>query len=202
MPPSSLAQESAWRCVLKGAMRNAAGRAIFTAVLAGAFATACDDAPAPKAPASTATPAPAKSKLAELPPHMVAAVSSGRTAEAISVHFALEAAPAIGKELPVTVAIVPHRPFASIRALFQGPESLGMSSNHFEQRKDVGSEVVFTHRFTLQPTEEGVFLITAAVDTEGEDGQLTRIYSIPIIIHSAATPAKPAGNPSPATPAT
>jgi hypothetical protein len=209
MMPSCLARRSAQKSGqgighgsgLGRAMRRVGGRAIFTAVLAAAFLTACDEAPAPKAPAAAATPGPAKTELAQLPPQMVAAVSSGKASEAISVHFSLDATPAIGKALPVSVAIVPHQPFASVRALFEGPESLRMASNHFEQRKDVGSEVVLMHQFTLQPAEEGVFLITAAVETEGEDGQVTRIFSIPVIIHPAGTPAKPAGNPSPAPPA-
>jgi hypothetical protein len=213
MMPSCLARRSArksgqrigpgsgYRSGLSRPVRGAAGRAIFIAVLAAAFLTACDDPPAPKAPAAAATPGPAKTQLAQLPPQMVAAVSSGKASEAISVHFALEATPAIGKELPVSVAIVPHQPFASVRALFEGPESLGMSSNHFEQRKDVASEVPLMHKFTLHPAEEGVFLITTAVETEGDDGQVTRIFSIPVIIHPAGTPAKPAGNPPPAPPA-
>jgi hypothetical protein len=57
---------------------------------------------------------------------------------------------------------------------------------------------VLKHKLVLQPTQEGVFLVTAAVDTEGADGVVTRIYSIPVIVHPAGAPAKPADNPSPA----
>ena len=206
MMPSSRAQSCAQSCDVSRALRGALGRAICAVVMAGALVAGCDEAPPPKAPAATpASPGPAKAKLAELPPQMVAAVSAGKTSEMISVHFALQAVPAVGRPLPVEIAIVPHRPFTAIRALFQGPESLGMSTGkQFAHEDDVGSEVVLKHQLTLQPSEEGVFLVTAAVDTEGdgdaEGGQVTRVYSIPVIVHPAATPAKPSGNPSPATP--
>lgn len=181
-------------------MRGAARRATIAALLAGAFAAGCGDPPPPKVPTTTSSPEPVKAKLAELPPQMVAAVSAGKTSEMISVHFALRAPPAVGQPLPVDIAIVPHRPFTTIRALFEGPESLSLSTGkHFEHLKDVGSEVVLKHSLTMRPTQEGVFLVTAAVETEGEDGQLTRVYSIPVIVHPAA-PAKPAGDPSPASP--
>ena len=187
-------------CTQGRVRRGAAWRTTMAVVLAGLFAASCDDPPPPKAP-TAASSAPAKATLAELPPQMVAAVSGGRNTEMISVHFALRAAPAVGQPLPVDIAIVPHRSFKSIRAVFQGPESLGLSTgNHFEHLKEVGSEVVLKHNLSLLPTQEGLFLLTAAVDTEDEDGQLTRVYSMPVIIHSATAPAKPAGNPPPATP--
>jgi hypothetical protein len=131
----------------------------------------------------------------------VAAVSAGKTASALSVHFSLEAPPAVGKPLPVEIAIVPHRAFTSVQAMFEAPESLVMpAGNRFEPHKDVKSEVVLTHRMQLQPSQEGVFLITAAVETEGEEGTVTRIYSIPVIVHGAApaaAPAAPATAPAP-----
>lgn len=174
----------------------------FTALLAGVFVAACDDPPPPKTPSAASGPAPAMTNPAKLPPQMVAAVSAGKSSDVISVHFALGAAPAPGKELPVDIALVPHRPFTAIRVHFEGHESLGLSTGkQFAHLKQVDTEDVLNHKLMLQPSQEGLFLVTAAVETEGEDGQVVRIYSIPVIVHAPGTPAKPDANPPPAAPA-
>jgi hypothetical protein len=181
------------------AVSRAGRRATTIAVLACALVTACNEAPPVETSAGAGEAAPPRDKLAELPAQMVTAVSAGRAADIISVHFTLEAAPSVGQPLPVQIAIVPHRSFAAVRALFEAPDSLGMSAGReFDSDKKVDAEAVLKHKLVLQPTQEGVFLVTAAVDTEGTDGLVTRIYSIPVIVHPAGAPAKPADNPSPA----
>jgi hypothetical protein len=173
-------------------------------LLACAAVAACGDAPAPKTATDAASAKPA-SKEAQLPANMVAAVSAGKSASMIGLHFALEATPAVGKSLPVAIAIVPHKPFTSVRALFEAPNTLFLATGeHLEPQKDVKPESVLAHKLLLQPRQEGVFLITAAVETEGEDGTVTRIYSIPVIVHpapGAAKPATTAETPAPAKPA-
>lgn len=180
-------------------------RAVGVALLACAFAAACDDAPAPQTPAKGGAPAAAVNKEALVPANMVAAVSAGKSASMISLHFALEAVPAVGKPLPVAIMVVPHRPFASVRALFQAPDAIIVATgNEFEQQTNVKAETLLPHKILLQPRQEGVFLVTAALETEGEDGTVTRIYSIPVIVHSAAEASPrpaPAANPDQASPA-
>jgi hypothetical protein len=187
------------------AVSRAGRRATTIALVACALVAACDEAPPAKTDPGVTEAAPPKEKLAELPAQMVAAVSSGRTSETIGVHFMLESAPAVGKPLAVQIAIVPHRAFTGVSALFEASDSLGMTAGKiFDGRKNVDSEAVLTHKLVLQPSQEGVFLVTAAVDTvdtEDNDGVVTRIYTIPIIVHPDTDPAKPAGNPSPAPPA-
>jgi hypothetical protein len=159
----------------------------------------CDDAPSPKPPAKTSEAAKPVGSNKALPAKFVAAVSAGKTAAALSVHFSLEAPPAVGRPLPVEIAIVPHQPFASVRALFEAPESLAMPiGNRFEPQMDVKPEAILLHRLQLQPNQEGVFLITAAVETEGEEGSVTRIYSIPVIVHGPGTATAPVAAPAPA----
>jgi hypothetical protein len=51
----------------------------------------------------------------------------------------------------------------------------------------------------LLAAREGVFMVTVVVETEGADGTVTRIFSIPVIVApSAAAGAAPASAP-PAT---
>lgn len=182
-------------------------RAVGVALLACAFVAACDEAPAPKQPSQGgASPTPA-SKDAQLPANMVAAVSAGKSASMLGLHFALEAVPSVGQPLPVAIVIVPHRPFTSVRALFEAPDAVILATGQqFAQQTNVKAEAVLPHKILLQPKQEGVFLVTAAVETEGEDGTVTRIYSIPVIVHAAAPAPKapaaaPAANPDSTAPA-
>lgn len=177
-------------------------RALVVAAVACAVAAACDDAPtkpASQAPAATVTKP--KSNEASLPSNMVAAVSSGKTATVIGVHFALGAAPAVGQSLPVSIAVVPHTSFSSVQASFEAPDAVILATGELiEPLKDVKPESIISHTLVLQPRQEGVFLVTAAVETEGEEGTVTRIYSIPLIVNPAPAvkPAAPAAAPPPA----
>ena len=185
---------------------SVSARAVGVALLACAFAAACDDAPEPKKTTQGAASTAPAAKEAQLPGNMVAAVSAGKSASMIGLHFALEEVPSVGKPLPVAIAIVPHRQFASVRAFFEAPEAIVLATGEqFEPKADVKAETVLPHKILLQPTQEGVFLVTAAVETEGDDGTVTRIYSIPVIVHPAGAPkapvAQPAANPDERPPA-
>ena len=153
-------------------------------VLAG-----CDDAPPEKTEVAPGAGKPAAvPKVANLSTQMVAAVSSGKTASVISVHFVLGAAPTVGKPLPVEIAIVPHRKFLAVRAHFETHDGLTMTSGDvYGPKEDAESESVLKHNLMLSPEKEGVFMVSAVVDTEGEDGNVTRIFSIPVIVGPAQT---------------
>lgn len=175
-------------------------RHIAYSVLACSLLVGCDDAP-PKAPSGTGTTTKApKAKTSALPPNMVSAVSAGKSSAELSVHFELGAVPAVDRELPVAIAIVPHRPFTSVSASFKGHEALRMSAGFvFEPRKDAAAEAVFDHKIVLLPSQEGVFLVSVVVETEGDYGSTSRIYSIPVIVHGDAAATKPSGSsPAPA----
>lgn len=162
---------------------------------------ACDDAPEQQSASGASGPQTEKRKVGAVPPEMVAAVSSARGAEAVGVHFALKAAPVVGQELPVDILIVPHRKFASVRASFNAPEGLGFASGKtIEPQQDLSPEEVIKHRLVLQPTRDGIYLINVGVDTESEEGNLIRTFSIPVIVGAAtaaAPGASPATNPAP-----
>jgi hypothetical protein len=156
----------------------------------------CGDPPPEetKAPASTAKPSNVP-KPAELSNQMVAAVSAGKSASAISVHFALGAAPTVAKPLPVQIEIVPHQKFATVSAHFEIHEGLEMPmGGDFGPVNDVDEEKSLSHQLMLLPTKEGMFMITVSVDTVSDEGNVVRIFSIPVIIGpeqaAAATPAK------------
>ena len=99
------------------------------------------------------------------------------------------------------IAITPHEVFATLSAHFESQDGLTlMSGDHLAVRKDPGAESVIKHQLSLMPARAGVFIITASVETEGAEGTVTRVFSIPVIV--AMTPApEPAAPASPASPA-
>jgi hypothetical protein len=163
-------------------------RAGFAALACVCVLTACGDPPPESqtsAPAANKKPA---SNVSSIDKDMVAAVSAGKTSNSISVHFALRAMPTVNAALPVDVAIVPHRDFLSLNVHFDGQDGLtATSGGAFGPTSNVQSETPLSHQLVLLPTREGMFVVTSSVETEGAEGKVTRIFSIPIIVG----PAKP-----------
>ena len=149
----------------------------------GVCLMACDDS-APEADAREATPTkPAGPKLASPGANMVAAVPAGKSAKFIGVHFALGNAPTVNQALPVEIAIIPHESFTSLGASFVTPDGLTlMSGDVLPPINDAGAEQPIKHQLALMPSIAGVFVITATVETEGAEGSVSRVFSIPVIV--------------------
>ena len=170
---------------------------LLAVVVCGGMLAACDDSPEQNAAPATTTKK-AGPKVAGLAPDMVAAVSAGKTATMLGVHFALRAAPSVNQALPVDIAIVPHRDFTSLRAHFESRDGLVLTTGEvLGPLGDSPAETAVTHQLTLLPAKEGVFMVTVIVETEGADGTVTRIFSIPVIVaptgdRNASAPPDPA----------
>ncbi len=164
------------------------------AVLAGFGVLAgCGDPPPEQAKAPATTKPSKAPKPAELSSQMVAAVSAGKSSSAISVHFALGEAPSVAKPLPVQIAIVPHQEFNSVRAHFESHDGLEMPMGEdFGPVNDVDPEKALSHQLMLLPGKEGMFMVTVSVDTVAEDGNVVRIFSIPVIVGPAERASAPA----------
>jgi hypothetical protein len=162
-------------------------RAAFAVLVSVCVLAACDDAPpAPEANAPAVKKDVPPPKVASLEKDMVAAVSASRTTEVVAVHFALRAPPTVNVPLPVEVAIVPHRRFVSVRVHFESQEGLPVSAGeNFGPKTDVASETALLHQVVLLPSKEGIFMVTASVETDSEEGNVTRIFSIPVIVAPA-----------------
>ena len=169
------------------------------ALLAGCDNSSEGEAANPNGAATATAPKqPAKAKLAD---QMVAAVSQGKSATAVGVHFTLGSAPAVNQDLPVEIAIVPHEKFVSLRMNLEGQDGIGVvSGDTFGPKTEVEPEKAFTHQAVLRPTTAGVFTIGAIVETDGSEGVVSRVYAIPVIVAPQAAPAAPVATP-PAQPA-
>ena len=175
-------------------------RAAIAALVCACVFAACDDPP--EKTEATGPVAPTKapsSKAASIGKDMVAAVSSADSSRVIGVHFALRATPTANTALPLDVALVPHRPFSSLMVHFDSQEGLAITTgNSFGPKADPGVESALTHQLVLLPTKEGMFMVTAVVETDGADGNVTRVFSMPVIVTSTPA-AAPAGAPDAAS---
>jgi hypothetical protein len=179
-------------------------RTLVFAALSAAMLVACGDSPSDEQAAATRSNQAARPKGDDLGTNMVAAVPAGRSSTAIRVHFALGMAPEIDKPLPVEIAIVPGQDFAAVRARFEGTEGLALSSG--EELPAANSpriNSIIKHQLVLLPKAEGVFMITATVDTDSAiEGGVTRVFSLPVVVAGkpSANAAAGPGAKSPASP--
>jgi len=172
-------------------------RAAVAALVCASIISGCDDPPVQQQARPPAGGAASPTKVGVVPPDMVAAVSAGKASNVIGVHFALRAPPTVNTALPVDIVIVPHRDFSSLVVNFTGQEGLAaVSGNSFGPQTDVKSETPLKHQLVMLPTKEGIFTVTAGVETDGADGNIVRIFSIPVIVSGAAA-ATPAPTPAP-----
>ncbi len=172
------------------------------ALLVGLSLSACGDS-APEKSAS-AKPAAAVPKKAKLNDNMVAAVAAGKSSAVIGVYFALGNAPTIDNALPIDIAIVPHQDFTSLKARFytQGNGLTLVSGDLLQPVTNIQSESSFDHKLVLMPKKEGVYMVSANLETEGAEGSVSRIFSIPVIVAPAGGPTAEAPATAPAAPAT
>jgi hypothetical protein len=145
--------------------------ALTVSALFAALAGCGDPAPEQTATTSGAPKPAARPKGADLPSEMVSAVAAGRNASVISIHFALASPPAVSTPLPVQIAIVPHEPFQTVSVHFEGNEGLTMPlGEDFGPVSDVKPEKPLSHQLMLLPAKEGMFMVTASVNTVGDEG--------------------------------
>jgi hypothetical protein len=169
-------------------------RSLMVVACVALWLTACDDAPTESTPVNTG-PKPAKTAEDALPPEFVSAVSAGRNSNVISVHFVLRNTPTVNQALPVDIAIVPHQKFTAVRAHFDSRDSLALATgNELETQSDPSPGKPIRHELVLLPGKDGVFMVSAIVETEGVDGTISRVFSIPVIVapQAVAAPVEPA----------
>jgi len=174
---------------------------IVALAVALALAACGDSAPEKSsAPKSTA----ATPKKAQLNDNMVAAVSAGKSSTVVGVYFVLGNAPAVDTALPIDVTIVPHQDFVSLQARFysQGDGLTLVSGDLLPPVTNAMSEKTLDHKLVLMPRKEGVYMVTVNLETEGTEGSVSRIFSIPVIVAPAGGAAPEAPAPNPAAPAT
>ena len=184
-------------------MLEPVARTLLLAMLASCtLLSACGDstpAGGAKAPAaSTARKAP---KAVDLGAQMVAAVAPGPSTDTVGVHFALTKAPVLNEALPLDIAIVPHRQFASLSVHFFSQDGLTLvSGDALGPVLEAKVENPIRHQLVVMPVREGLYMINATVETSGADGSVSRVFSILVVVEPSvpSAPAPAAAPPGPA----
>ena len=177
-------------------MLRAGCRTTLFAMLAGCLLlAACDKSGSEPEVAKTPSNKPGAAKTPKLADQMVAAVSTSRSATVIGVYFSLNQTPTVRQALPVDIVLVPHQKLAKVVAHFDGQEGIRVvSGDAMEPKTDADPESTLKHQLVLMPMADGVFIINASVETEGAEGTVSRLFSIPIIV-APSPPAAPATAP-------
>jgi hypothetical protein len=175
-------------------MLKPAGRGLLIAAFSSCLLLAgCGGRSPEPGSAGPSGPKPVAPKTPQLGERMVAAVSHGNSAKALSVHFSLGTTPTANTALPVDIVILPHQKFALVRAHFDSQDGMTViSGDNFGPKTDVSTEVPIEHQLTVMPARAGVFVVNASVETESEDSTVSRVFSIPIIVAPQAQPESPA----------
>lgn len=160
------------------------------------------DAPEKSAGGKSKNAADSAPKPASVTDNMVAAVSSGKTANAVGVYFMLGSSPAVGTALPIDIAILPHMDFTSLRARLDSPGG-GMtliSGDNLAPVADLKAEKAVEHKVVFMPQKAGVYMVSVNVETDGSEGMVSRIFSIPVIVAPVGGSEAPAAAPPAAAP--
>ena len=137
---------------------------------------------------------------ASLPPEMVAAVAAKKGDTPVAVHFALKNAPSAGQPIDVDIALVARAPIDALSATFESTDGLVVVSGaSLAEQQNVQPEKPVTHRLTLMPSGDGVFIVTAIAQVQTPDGNVASTFSFPVIVGGADKPAA-AGGAAPAAP--
>ena len=170
----------------------------FVAISCCALLAACGEPSGPEVPKDGAATTRKPPKAPSVVDDMVAAVSASKSAAAVGVYFSLGNTPTVKTALPVKIAVLPHRQFNSLRAYFSAQDGLTViSGDQLPLITTVPVEKPIEHQLVVMPVRPGVYMITATLETDGDDGSVSRIFSIPVI----ATPAEPAPKPTAPPPA-
>ncbi|MEP7244638.1 MAG: hypothetical protein ABI885_13300, partial [Gammaproteobacteria bacterium] len=132
-------------------------------------------------------------------PDMVAAVSSGKTAGTVELHFAIAERPIAGQAVDIRIVITPREELEQIVARFQGSDAIevvqGTETGRLE-RPVRGVDI--PHTLTVKPKADGVYSIQAIILSDSETQSVARTFSIPIIVGAGlpeAAPVSPASEP-------
>ena len=113
---------------------------------------------------------------------MVAAVSASPTPGAVELRFELSARPAVGQPLDIRLVLTPTVELDALNARFTTAEGLELVKGAETPQLDRpvrGTPV--SHTVTVIPKSDGIFYVTATVNTDSPKESVSRKYSIPII---------------------
>jgi hypothetical protein len=168
-------------------------RVIILFAIAGLAACHRDQGRAPALPVKaktgvhTAAQAQSGQSPAELTAGMVEAVAQGKAQGPVGLKFDLLERPVQGQPLEVAIALLPQT--AAQSATVAVTASDGLKVNPGEEQFEfpaVEAAQVYRHSIKVTPTSEGFYLLTLSVSLQHDQTSDSRVFSVPILVGSAA----------------
>ncbi|HSD74267.1 MAG TPA: hypothetical protein VLB75_05815 [Steroidobacteraceae bacterium] len=154
-----------------------------------ALGTACGNGSGPVAPgpptgAPAGTAAAPSREAEDATRGMVGGVAAGRAADAIvDLKFELKSRPEVGKPLTVDIALLPKVATDVMNITYLATEGLTVQPTTMPSKYErVQPGSVYRHQATVIPKDNGVFSLSAIVMVQMDTGDVTRTFSIPIVI--------------------
>jgi hypothetical protein len=165
------------------------GRHLFILAILVLLATACGRDPESAAagkPAVTpaGTPGASAADVDEATRGMVSGVAAGRAADAVvDLKFELKERPEIGKPAAIDIALLPKVATDEMNVTYLANEGLTVQNSATPSRfEHVQAGSVYRHQATVVPKVNGVFYLSAIVMVQTDTGEVTRTFSIPVVI--------------------
>ncbi len=161
-----------------------------------ALLAACGSDPQPEsAAAAAARSAPAQSATpAKEDPtaQMARAVGNGKPGAAVDIRYEFMARPEAGKPIELQVALVPTAGVDAMDVAFSAMDGITLAGTLSASFNEVKAGEPYKHSISVLPDRNGVFYVTAAVNTQMGGASLAKTFSIPFVVGAAKPQQKPA----------
>lgn len=162
----------------------------FFCIACTALLAACGSDPDPAATAPVAQTQPAvQAQPAPVPvdptAKMARAVGSGKPGAAVDIKYEFLARPETGKPVELQVALIPSAGVDSMEATFSGMEGITLAGTLTASFGSVTAGEPYKHTVSVLPNRDGVFYVTATVNTQIGGATLARTFSIPFVVGTA-----------------
>lgn len=138
----------------------------------------------------------AANSVADATRGMVAGVTVGKPGGLVDLKFKVKSRPELGQPLPIDVAFIPTVASELMRATFISTEGLSVRSSEVPADYErVQPGAVYRHVLTVVPRDNGVYFVSAIVSMQTSAGDVTRTFSIPVVV--GAPPESEAAGPAP-----
>lgn len=157
--------------------------ALLLALAACGKDTESNPAAAPVDASASAAGKAADDTVADATRGMVAGVTAGKSGGLVDLKFKIKARPQLGQPLVIDVAYLPNVASDLMRATFISTEGLSVRSSAVPADYErVQPGAVYRHQLTVVPRDSGVYFVSAIVSMQTSTGDVTRTFSIPVVV--------------------
>lgn len=165
-------------------------------VAALALLAACGSDPEPEA-AATAAVTPVRAKPAapakeDPTAQMARAVGNGKPGAAVDIKYDFAARPEVGKPVELQVALIPSAGVDAMDVAFTGMDGITLAGTLTASFGAVKAGETYKHALSVLADRNGVFYITASVNTQIGGASLGKTFSIPFVVGNAPVQQKAA----------